>query len=534
MTKTLVVLQSRTASTRLPCKALLPIKGIPSSILAAKRVILHGHDVVVATTSDESDDFLVNQFTENKIKVMRGPVDDVLKRFVIATQQLSLDDVIVRLTADNVFPDGEFVEEFVQNFLKRKLTYCTTNTEKNGFPYGLGAEAFTVSALREADNSALDQYDREHVTPWIRRNKPCETYTFSKIFDMSHLRCTLDTFDDYINLLRVFSEIVNPMEADWKALCEILKHQNSRKVKVQRESQISEFSLGTVQLGTEYGVTNTIGIPCEEEVSNIVNTSLKYGVNTFDTARGYGLAEYRLGRRLKNYTNTKIITKLIPSIDLDDSNSGIEAQVKASVFESCQKLQREKLDMVLLHRFQHYLAPSVWNTVIALKNDGVIGNVGISINNPEELLQVITNYEVGCIQLPFNILDWRWQEKNILQKLNERADVLIFARSIFLQGLLSSSLDLWPSKFKEMGKLVLARLEQLANELGRASVSDLCIAFVRSQPWVHSLVIGCLTSLQVEQNANLFLNRKLSSDECTYVKNKVPVLPQNFLNPVLW
>jgi spore coat polysaccharide biosynthesis protein SpsF len=109
--RTVVILQVRSTSTRLPGKALLPVAGFPSSVLAALRAGNKGHEVLVVTSSEASDDALAESFRERGITVVRGPLDDVLTRFALATANLPEDCLVIRLTGDNVVPDGELVEE---------------------------------------------------------------------------------------------------------------------------------------------------------------------------------------------------------------------------------------------------------------------------------------------------------------------------------------------------------------------------------------------------------------------------------------
>ena len=102
MSSPLIVIQARTGSTRLPGKALLPIKDIPTAVLVAQRAANQGHPVVVATSVEQSDDALCKVLTEAGIPVARGPLDDVLGRFLMVARDLGDDDWIVRLTGDNL------------------------------------------------------------------------------------------------------------------------------------------------------------------------------------------------------------------------------------------------------------------------------------------------------------------------------------------------------------------------------------------------------------------------------------------------
>ena len=80
MTEPLVIIQARVGSRRLPAKSLVNFRGLPIAILAARRAASRGHNVVLATSTEASDDMLVNAAAAAGLAVVRGPLDDVLAR----------------------------------------------------------------------------------------------------------------------------------------------------------------------------------------------------------------------------------------------------------------------------------------------------------------------------------------------------------------------------------------------------------------------------------------------------------------------
>jgi len=106
-----IFLQARLSSKRLPAKALLPIAGMPVVVLAAKRAGNHGRKVTVLTSDEQEDDLLVSSLQQVAIPFYRGPQDDVLGRFLAASKNFDEQAIIVRLTADNVMPDGALIED---------------------------------------------------------------------------------------------------------------------------------------------------------------------------------------------------------------------------------------------------------------------------------------------------------------------------------------------------------------------------------------------------------------------------------------
>lgn len=540
-----IVIQCRLNSSRLPAKALLPVADMPVFKLCALRASNTGIDTCIATSNEAADE-LISQILDNCcFKVYRGPLNDVLRRFVQATADMSPEDIIVRLTADNLFPDGEFIQKLVDEFKQSGLKYLGTFSPLDGLPYGMSAEAFTVGVLREADMAAESKYDREHVTPWIKRNydwnifKPGE-----ELGDLSYLRCTIDTFEDYLRVEQVFREVNDPINVTWNELCTKLgKLSDAPRFRIPytvRNGQIhSRFSLGTAQLGMVYGVANQTGMPSMEEVSNIINTAVSYGVTSFDTARAYGDSENRLGQCLFPYKDrVNIITKLSPlnNLPADALKSTISNAVDASIFRSCRELKLSTLATVLIHNPEHlYLYDGiVWKRLEELRDEGVIGILGVSVYNPQQLDYAVENYKIEHIQLPLNLLDWRWREANVEEILSKNPDIMVHARSIYLQGILLSNQCAWPDFAKRDSLNWIKRLHRLAYDLGRESVQELCIAYILGQEWIDSTVIGTESLLQLEQNLELFLKTPLTSEECKYVESILAGASERLLNPSLW
>lgn len=210
------MLQARTNSSRLPGKALLRLGGIESAVLAALRARNAGHRVVLATSDERTDDVLAQCAFANGIEVFRGDLHDVRSRFVELSRNLRDDDVVVRLTADNVFPDGALVELAVKALLESG-GYLVRSMEDPRLPYGLAVEAFRASSLRGSLSDSSSEA-KEHVTPpLIRQQNSFEAFV-PVTADLSGLRCTLDTAEDFGLLQSVFSGVREPATAGWQEL----------------------------------------------------------------------------------------------------------------------------------------------------------------------------------------------------------------------------------------------------------------------------------------------------------------------------
>ncbi|MEZ5830998.1 MAG: aldo/keto reductase [Dongiaceae bacterium] len=541
-----VVLQARMSSTRLPGKVLLPLCNLPVVVLAARRAARDGIETVVATSDDSGDDQLAETLQQYGIRHVRGPLDDVLARFIAATADLDDGDICVRLTSDNVFPDSDFVHRLIEAGGGNGEGYSGFAGGADGLPYGLAGEAIRVGLLREADRATQDAHDREHVTPWIIRKCGRQTPTFPRVdeVDLSHLRCTIDTLDDYRNVHAALSGLANPVAAPWQELCRRLTRWSERAQPfvpariVSGELQAS-LVLGGAQFGLNYGIANSTGKPGDDALHAILDLAERHGLSHLDTAAGYGDSEHRIGSALAPESPLQIVTKLPPNL-LDGQPPPAEAAQRTHVAldRSFWLLGRSRIDAILLHRFEHYRGSegAVWRTILSYKLDGRIRRAGASVYQPDELVALLQDPEVGLVQIPFNILDRRWRDPEVQQAIAARPDVILHGRSALLQGLLTiDDPGQWPVSDRNLAAGCIDTLKSLTQRLGRENVIDLCFAYARAQSWLAGIVVGAETAAQMADNIRLFQAPALTPDQIQAVESALPgALPEQLLNPALW
>ena len=541
-----IVLQARTSSTRLPGKVLLPVCGLPLVVLAARRAARDGIETVVATSDDPSDNRLAETLSRHGIRHVRGPLDDVLARFIAATADLDDGDICVRLTSDNVFPDGDFVQRLIVAAESNDNGYASFSGGSDGLPYGLSGEAMRVGLLREADRSARDAHDREHVTPWIIRQSGRTVAAIPRVdaLDLAALRCTVDTLDDYRTVISALAGLADPVEAPWQELCRRLARWAERAqpfvpARIVAGELQADLVLGGAQFGMPYGIANRAGKPGDDELHAILGLAEAAGVSHLDTAAGYGDSEHRIGSALRPDSPLGIVTKLPPNLsDGEPAPREAAQRVHVAIDRSLWLLERPRLEAVLLHRFEHYGAAegAIWQTLLALQSEGKIGRIGASVYRPEELAALLAVPEVGLVQIPFNILDRRWLEPSIQRAIAARPDVILHARSALLQGLLTIDDPLlWPIADGDLARRCIAGLQAAATSLGRESVADLCFAYARAQPWLAAVVAGAETAAQMAENIRLFRAPALTPAQAEAIAASLPgPLPEQLLNPALW
>lgn len=538
MTATLL-LQARTNSSRLPGKALLPIEGLPIVVLAALRAGNTGHHVLVVTSQEPSDDALCAVLKQWGIHYFRGDLENTLKRFVDALKTVPDEQPIVRLTGDNVVPDGAFIDELLEDFRQRNLEYLCCGGAASGLPYGVSAEVTRAGHLRAANIQAGTAFDREHVTPKIIERFGRSLFERYAHLAMSQYRCTVDTLDDYLQLCKIFKDLSKPVQAPMKHLLDRLK-QASPEVVVSQPS--NRLVLGTAQFGLTYGVANTSGQPSQEQVSSLVQTAVANGAQYLDTARTYGDSERVLGRALSGGydSRVKIITKMSPLDDCPSSASAntVTAYVEQSIYKSCHALRLKSLDVLMLHRAEHLTAwqGAAWDTLCDLKKQKLIGRLGVSVQTPDEALSALNFEDVEFIQLPFNILDNRWDA--VIEKISQvrpHRPLLIHVRSALLQGLLTTDrMDLWRRACCPNAAELIAWLRSKAKVHTSGRVVDLAIRYVCSQNWVDGVVIGVETRDQLIDNLSVVSAESWSEAVLRTIVADRPRVSIETLNPAKW
>jgi aryl-alcohol dehydrogenase-like predicted oxidoreductase len=296
--------------------------------------------------------------------------------------------------------------------------------------------------------------------------------------------------------------------------------------------------LGSVQLGLPYGVTNATGKPSRTDALKLVHRALDAGICGIDTARSYGDSEERLGEALSGRKRIRTVTKLSPLAELapDAPRDVVRAAVDESIAQSLTALQRARIDCLLVHRAAHMASHdgAIWERLIELLEDGTILALGVSVQTPAEAHSALDNADVSQIQMPFNLLDWRWREAGVIARIEERPHVTIHARSVFLQGLLANPACCWPAIAGVDAAAITRLMNELAGEYGRECAADLCVAYVRGQRFVDGVVVGMETEDQLEDNLRLFLRPPLAPEACADIESKIPRVPELLLNPALW
>ncbi len=264
---------------------------------------------------------------------------------------------------------------------------------------------------------------------------------------------------------------------------------------------LSNFTLGTVQLGVNYGIANNAGKPSREKSFEMLRAALAAGVTSLDTASAYGDAEDVLGMFFAReqldeapFVTTKFIAE----------RENPAQSVCDSLNASLKKLQISSVDAFLMHRWadMEQYGEAVPDTLAALAQEGKIGVYGPSVYRPEEIDIMFENPGYQAIQIPMNLFDQKLIHMGYLDEMKQRG-ITVFVRSVFLQGLFFLEPDeIRDPLLIEAAVPHLSALRRMA-EQENMSVAQFAISFIRDIPGVTSLVLGADTPAQIQENVAL-------------------------------
>ncbi len=221
--KTIIIVQSRMTSTRLPGKVLLPLAGEPMLMRLMERLrrVQRADGIVIATTTNVTDDPIAAMCAQQGVPCHRGSELDVLSRYADAAR-LHAADVVVRITSDCPLIDPALIDQLIAVYEEGDSDYVS-NMLPPTWPYGMAVEVFSATALAQAHAEATQDAEREHVTPFIYWHP--QRYRLRNVASpvaLSHHRWTVDTPEDYELVRRLFDHLLptNPhfTQADVLAL----------------------------------------------------------------------------------------------------------------------------------------------------------------------------------------------------------------------------------------------------------------------------------------------------------------------------
>lgn len=224
--KKVCIVQTRMGSTRLPGKVMMDLCGKPViwHVINRLKKCKNIDKIIIATTVNKIDDQIENYIeglNDAKVKIFRGSEEDVLTRYFEAAEKENADFVI-RITSDCPLIDAQITDHVIEAGLNSN-TY-TSNIGLRTFPRGFDTEVFPMTLLTEAFANAQTDFEREHVTPYIREKTKDIAINVANTKDYSAHRWTLDTEEDYTLVRKIYEKLwpKNP-DFSFKEILEIFE-----------------------------------------------------------------------------------------------------------------------------------------------------------------------------------------------------------------------------------------------------------------------------------------------------------------------
>ncbi|MDR0261910.1 MAG: hypothetical protein LBJ04_01660 [Sphingobacterium sp.] len=221
-----IIIQARLGSTRLPNKILKPFQGKTILLFLIERLQQLNLPIVVATTTKGNDDELCDYLSGHQIAYYRGDENNVLARYIGAASYYNFDTV-VRICSDSPLIDLQKLDSLVEQYRAEDCDYLSfsyKNVPTVLTHFGVFGEIVRLEALKMLDKSVVDLKIKEHVTYGIYTDtknykvRLVELTLFKR--DFERIRLTIDTQEDYDNLLTIDKEYRNFLSEPFEKLAE--------------------------------------------------------------------------------------------------------------------------------------------------------------------------------------------------------------------------------------------------------------------------------------------------------------------------
>jgi aryl-alcohol dehydrogenase-like predicted oxidoreductase len=297
---------------------------------------------------------------------------------------------------------------------------------------------------------------------------------------------------------------------------------------------VSEISLGTVELGLPYGIPEAGRLiqPNETDAAHLLHKALDIGINFIDTARLYGTAEEIIGRALRERRSEYFLASKVPSFAGENLPGHLlRERVVTSVEASLRLLQTEVIDVMMIHSapVEVIVRGEIIEVLEDVKRKGHVRWLGTSVYGEDAALAAIIDNRYDCLQIAYNLLDRR-PEKQILARARA-AGVGIIARSVLLKGALTH-------RYKYLPESLTALRRAVEQAMALAGVSpdglvELAYRFVLSRQPPDTALAGASSITELEQGVAAAERGPLAANLIGQF-GEMTVEPESLLNPGNW
>ncbi|MEW6774179.1 MAG: glycosyltransferase family protein [Bacteroidota bacterium] len=247
--KIICIIQARMGSSRLPGKILKPIvNNIPSLFLQYERIspAQKVNKIIVATSDLPQDDIVEYYCNQWQIPVFRGDEQNVLKRFYDAAN-LYQADVLIRITADCPLHHYKVIDWCIKQFEELNADYFSNSNEPPVLEDGWDTEVFSYKALHSAYLNATKNFEKEHVTPYIKQSGKFRCHFQKYLSDNPHqFKLSLDNENDYKLIQTIFQHFYPNTMFEVNEVVKLL-NENPHLLEINKSSIINEGYIKSIR-----------------------------------------------------------------------------------------------------------------------------------------------------------------------------------------------------------------------------------------------------------------------------------------------
>lgn len=296
---------------------------------------------------------------------------------------------------------------------------------------------------------------------------------------------------------------------------------------------VSEVSLGTVELGLDYGIraAGEDGRPDESAAAALLNRALDDGINYIDTARAYGTSEQVIGKALAHRRGEYVLASKVQTFSKEQlAPQALRERVTNSVEQSLRALNTDVIDIMMVHSGAgDTLGPNpIWEALQKQREAGKIRFVGASVYGEESALEAMaTGYD--CLQIAYSILDRRPETRVLVEAVAR--DVGIIVRSVLLKGALTHRYRDLPDSMQSLK----AAVEQMGEAAGSTvgSLPELAYRYVLAHPAAHTALVGTARIEEMEAAIGYASRGPLDAKLVERIRS-IHVAEERWLNPGNW
>lgn len=255
---------------------------------------------------------------------------------------------------------------------------------------------------------------------------------------------------------------------------------------------MNRLALGTVQLGMPYGVANSTGQPDRQEACAMLDFALEHGIEDLDTAPAYGSSEELIGS-WNGRSSCRIVTKF-KATSIDETPA---AQITSSIRRSLDALAIPSLHGYLLHDANAIFDREWIDALARIRDEGRTSKVGVSVYTPQQALAAVSDPRIDIVQVPYSVADRRLERTDFFERARDGGKE-VWARSIYLQGLLLMSEDSIPSGLRDI--IPMRRLLADASCRRGFTMEETCILHCLCHPGISRTLIGVESLSQLRAN----------------------------------